>query len=179
MINLNKIVNDSMKQIENEGFVEKIVKEQLEKTIKDIIDDTFRSWSNFGENLKRHIDENLNVDFNNLNIAGYNTLVLAAIQEKLDYATKVQGVEKLKEAMDKMLGTIKEEYTLSELIEELKGEDLREEYEYCEEDRITLIFDKRYSSTWVSLDTEEEREYSCKYRFAIGEDGKMHSLRYR
>lgn len=120
MINLNKIVNDSMKQIENEGFVEKIVKEQLEKTIKDIVSDTFRSWSNFGENLKKHIEGNLNVNLENLNIDGYNTLVLAAVQEKLDLATKIQGVEKIKQAMDKMLKNVKTEYKLSELIEEPK-----------------------------------------------------------
>lgn len=176
MINLNKIVNDSMKQIENEGFVEKIVKEKLEETIKDIVSDTFRSWSNFGENLKKHIEENLNVNLEELNIDGYNTLVLAAVQEKLDLATKVQGVEKIKEAMDEMLKDVKNEYKLSELIEELKGEDYRDKYEYDEDDQITLIIEDRYSFKYIYLDKEASKgKYNCDYRISFYKD-KIYSL---
>lgn len=178
MIDLNKIVNDSMEQIESEGFVEKVVKEKLEKTIKDIVDDTFRSYSDFGKNLEKHIQENLNVNLGNLNIDGYNTLVLAVVQEKLDLAIKVQGVEKIKSAMDEMLKDVKKEYKLSELIEKLKGEDYREEYEYDEDDQVTLIIDKSYSLTYISLDKKEDKsEYSCEYRLAVDKDGKIYSLK--
>ncbi len=171
MINLNKIVNDSMKQIESEGFVEKIVKEKLEETIKDIVDDTFRSWGDFGKNLKKHIEENLNINLKELNIDGYNTLVLAAVQEKLDLATKVQGVEKIKEAMDKMLKNVKTEYKLSELIEELKGEDYRDEYEYDEDDQITLIIEESYSFKYIYLDKDaNKRKYDCDYRICLYKD---------
>lgn len=177
MIDLNKIVNDSMEQIEKEGFVEKIVKERLEKTISDIVDDTFRSWSDFGKNLKTHIEENLNVNLEKLSIDAYNTLVLKAVQEKLDNAMKVQGIEKIKEAMDNMLKDVKDEYKLSELIEELKKEDYRDEWEYDEDDQITLIIDGR-GLTWISLDEDgETSEYSCKYRLTLNENGQMISLK--
>ncbi len=168
MIDLNKIVNDSMKQIEKEGFVEKIVKESLEKTISDIVDDTFRSWSDFGKNLKSHIEENLNVNLEKLSIDGYNTLVLKAVQEKLDNAMKIQGVEKIKESMDNMLKDIEDEYSLSELIEELKQEDYREEWEYDEDDQITLIIEESGSFKYIYMDKEsDKRKYECDYRILI------------
>lgn len=168
MIDLNKIVNDSMEQIEKEGFVEKIVKERLEKTISDIVDDTFRSWSDFGKNLKTHIEENLNVNLEKLSIDGYNTLVLKAVQEKLDNAMKIQGVEKIKESMDNMLKDVEDEYSLSELIEELKQEDYREEWEYDEDDQITLIIEESGSFKYIYMDKEsDKRKYECDYRILI------------
>ena len=84
MIDLNKIVNDALVELEKERFVETAVKKRLDKTIEEIIDDTFRRWGTFGENLKSYIDKNLNVNIENLGIEGYNTLALKAIQEVLD-----------------------------------------------------------------------------------------------
>lgn len=175
MIDLNKIVNDSMVQIENEGFVEKVVKEKLEKTIKDIVDDTFRSYSDFGKNLEKHIQEKLNINLKNLNIDGYNTLVLAAVQEKLDLAFKIQGIEKIKSAMDEMLKDVMEEYKLSELIEELKREDYRDEDEYNYDDQITLGIEVDGSFKYIWMDKEANKsKYDCEYRISFYKDEISH-----
>ena len=84
MIDLNKIVNDALVEMEGEKFVEGVVKKRLQETITSIVDDIFRSYSDFGKNLKNHIEENLKIDFENLGIEGYNTLVLAVVKEQLD-----------------------------------------------------------------------------------------------
>ncbi|EJP6471395.1 hypothetical protein NHI66_000644 [Clostridium botulinum] len=128
MIDINKIVNDSLVKLEEEKFVEEVVQKRLEKTIIEIINDVFREWSDFGKNFKEHIEKNLNVDLSNLGIEGYNTIVLAAIKEQLDKTITVQGIEKIKKTTEEMLSDIKEEYTLSEIIEKLKGEDYRDEW---------------------------------------------------
>lgn len=42
MIDLNKIVNETLVKLEEEKFVETVVKKRLEQTISEIVDDTFR-----------------------------------------------------------------------------------------------------------------------------------------
>ena len=116
MIDLNKIVNDTLVKLEKEQFVETVVKKRLEKTITEIVDDTFREWSDFGKNLKEYIRENLNVNLESLGLEGYNSLALAAIKEELDKCITIQGIEKIKETTKEILSDVKPEYTLSEII---------------------------------------------------------------
>lgn len=181
MIDINKIVNDSLIKLEEEKFVEEVVQKRLEKTITEIVDDVFREWSDFGENLKEHIEKNLNIDLSNLGIEGYNTIVLAAIKEQLDKTITVQGIEKIKKTTEEMLSDIKEEYTLSEIIEKLKGEDYRDEWEYDEGDKITLIIENRssgYKHIYLS-ENEDEEEYSCDYQIDINKEGKPYSIKLK
>ncbi|WP_346888313.1 hypothetical protein [Clostridium sp. UBA1056] len=157
MIDLNKIVNDTLVEMEKESYVEKVVKSTLEKTIASIVEDVFRSYSDFGKNLKTHIEENLNVNFRNLGIEGYNGLVLAAVQEQLDKAITIQGIEKIKESMNEMLSDVKEEYTLTEIITALKAESCKEEYEFDYDEKIELIIeDSNYGYKHIYMDEEEK-----------------------
>lgn len=181
MIDLNKIVNDSLVKLEEEKFVEGVVNQRLEKTITEIVDDVFREWSDFGKNLKEHIEKNLNIDLNNLGIEGYNTLVLAAIKEQLDKTITVQGIDKIKKTTEEMLSDIKEEYTLSELIEKLKSEDCRDEWEYDEDDKVALIIKdggNGYKHIYLS-EEEESSRYSYDYQIDIDEKGKPYSIKLK
>ena len=165
MIDLNKIVNDTLVKLEKEQFVETVVKKRLEKTITEIVDDTFREWSDFGKNLKEYIRENLNVNLESLGLEGYNSLALAAIKEELDKCITIQGIEKIKETTKEILSDVKPEYTLSEIIERLKGASLKEEYEYDEGDSIALIINGEedgYKHIYLS---EEEPYGKSKYYY--------------
>lgn len=178
MIDLNKIVNDTLVQMEEEKYVEKVVKSTLEKTIASLVDDVFRSYSDFGKNLKTHIEENLNINFKNLGIEGYNGLVLAAVQEQLDKAITIQGIDKIKESMNEILKDTKDEYTLTEIIKALKGESCKEEYEFDYDERIGLIIeDAGGGYKHIYMDEEEkDRKYECDYQIHIDDEGKPYSI---
>lgn len=183
MIDLNKIVNDTLVKLEKEQFVETVVKKRLEKTITEIVDDTFREWSDFGKNLKEYIRENLNVNLESLGLEGYNSLALAAIKEELDKCITIQGIEKIKETTKEILSDVKPEYTLSEIIECLKGASLKEEYEYDEGDSIALIINGEedgYKHIYLS---EEEpygkSKYNYDYQIDINREGKPYSIKLK
>lgn len=187
MIDLNKIVNDTLGKLEEEKFVETVVKKRLEKTITEIIDDTFREWSDFGKNLKEYIGKNLNVNLENLGLEGYNTLALTAIKEELDKCITIQGIEKIKELTKEILSDVKPEYTLSEIIESLKDSSLKEEYEYDEGDSVAIIIDGKddgYKHIYLS---EEEptsiyrsvSKYDYDYQIDIDKEGKPYSIKLK
>lgn len=183
MIDLNKIVNDTLTNMESENFVEKVVKSTLEKTIKDIVDDVFRSYSDFGENLKRYIEENLNVNFDKLGLDGYNGLVLTAVKDQLDKAITIQGVEKIKESVSQMLSDTKSEYTLSEIIEEAKKYSDKEQHEYDYDEHVKLVIEKsggRYKHIYLD-NTEEDCDgkWDYSYRISIDGEGKPYSIKLK
>ena len=183
MIDLNKIVNDTLSEMENEKFVEKIVKDTLEKSIKSIVDDIFRSYSDSGKKLETYIESNLNIDFNRLGLEGYNGIVLAAVKEQLDKSITVQGVEKIKNSMDEMLSDIKEEYTLSEIIEKVKDDSDKESYEYDYDEHVFLIIDKSsggYTHIYIDNDEDEpNRKYDYSYQIDIDNKGKPYSIKFK
>lgn len=176
-MDLNKLVNESLAKIEQEGFVQKVVEKQLKSTIESIIDDLLRSYSDFGKNLKKEIGSQLNINLKELNIAGYNVMVLNAVKEKLDEAVTIHGVEKIKESLEEMLTDVKKEYKLSELIEEMK-EDAREYNDDHAGQEISLHVDPdRSILSFIYFDPSEDQEkYECKYRLVLNKDGAMNSI---
>lgn len=181
MIDLNKVVNETLVNLEEEKFVEKVVKERLEKTITGIVDDVFREYGDFGKSLKTYIEGNLNVDLNRLGLQGYNTLALAAIKEQLDKTITVQGIEKLKKSTEEMLSDVKESYKLSEIIEKLKSESLEDEWERDEDDRIALFIEgKEGDYRHIYLNEEDiDRKYSCDYQIDVDREGKPYSIKLK
>jgi hypothetical protein len=109
------------------------------------------------------------------------SLVLAAVKEQLDKTITVQGIEKIKETMDKILKEVKQEYTLSEIIEKLKSESLKEEYEFDYDEKIELkIEDGGSGYKRIYLD-EEEKDYKhdFDYQIAIDNEGKPYSIKLK
>lgn len=184
MIDLNKIVNDTLVNMESEKFVEKVVQETIEKSVKSIVNDVFRDYSDFGKNLKKYIETNLNINFDKLGLEGYNGIVLTAVKEQLDKAITINGVEKIKESVDGMLSDVKKEYTLSEIIEEAKTDDpCKELEEYDYDEHIYLKIDKSdygYHSIYLdNNDDEPDGKYYYSYQIAIDSDGKPYSIKLK
>lgn len=180
MIDLNKIVNDTLSNMESENFVENVVRKTLEKTITSVVEDVFRSYGDFGNKLKKHIEENLNINFESLGIEGYNGLVLAAVKEKLDKAITVKGIEKIKESIDNMLSDIKAEYTLTEIIEEVKGNSFKEEYEFDHDEKVKLLIEKSsdgYKRIYLDEDDNDPSyKFEYSYCIVIDKSGKPYSI---
>lgn len=179
MIDLNKMINDSLKNLEEEKFVEKIIKEEIQSTLKNIIDNAFSSYSKFGKQLKEKVEESLKVDFSGLGLICYNELILSTIKTELNNLIQIQGVEKMKESVSGLLSEVKSEYNLSELIQELKERDYRD-HDY--DDKITLIIDNddRYGSCVIYIDKDEDIDkYKCNYRISMDKEGKSYSIRVK
>ncbi|WP_025718997.1 hypothetical protein [Paenibacillus polymyxa] len=175
-MDLNNMVNQALTNIHSEGLVEKIVRNKLEKTIESIIDDIFSSYGDFGKQLKEHVKQHFSINLGVLDLPSYNTLIAQVIKEKLDEITHIQGVEKLKEQMDRMLVDVKPEYKLSELINGWKKSE-NEDDEYDDSDEFSLHIDKDYS-TWIHLDPEPDKgKYQCKYGMLIRDDGTLFCLK--
>jgi len=174
MIDLNKAINDSLAKIESENYVQEVVDKKIKKTIESIIDDLLSAYGNFGKNLKTEIESNLNINLKELDIPGYNLLVLNAVKEKLNQVTTVQGIEKINEAMDKMLVSVKPEYMLSEVVEALRD---HEKGYRCSSDRMTLFIEESSSSKGyvdIYLDSDKKNsKYSCDYQIRIDPNGKV------
>jgi len=171
MIDLNKIINDSLAKIEAEGYVQEIVEKRIKETLNGVVRDCLETYSDFGKNLKEEVKASLNINLKELDIPQYNALVLNAVKEKLSQVVTVQGIEKINEAMDKMLADVKPEYTLSEIIEVMKGHE-QDSKDYS--DSMTLFIENGnldgYSEIYLDAD-QQDRKYSCSHHIRLDKNG--------
>lgn len=172
-MDLNKLVNDSLAKIEQEGFVQKVVEKQLKNTVESIVDDLFRSYSDFGKNLKKEVESQLNINLKELKLSGYNVLVLNTVKEKLDEALHLQGVEKMQDALNEIFNNTKKEYKLSEIINEFKQDVLSDDSDY-EGNEISFHIEKWSLGFHITFDKDSGKgRYCCDYQISIDSDGKI------
>ena len=173
MIDLNKLVNQSLAKIEESGFVEQVVEKKLKETLTSVVDNLFCSYSEFGKNLKNEVAVQLNINLKELKLAGYNTMVLNAVKEKLDESMHIQGTEKIKEALDNLLADVKTEYKLSELIAEMKSR--ANEYGDYDGKEISLHIDpERSILTFINFDENPgKKNFQCKYKIWVDKEGNV------
>lgn len=171
-MDLNLIVNNTLADLKEEGYVEKIVKAQLEETLKDIVRSSFRSYGDFGKTLEEEIKKQMDINLEKLDIPSYNQVILNTVKTELERSVHEEGAKKIQEQIQDLLGTSKKEYKLSELIQEIVEQDCELEelsYEECEE--ITVIIEEKYGSKYIYIDPEDEKEwYQCKYQLVLDKD---------
>ncbi|MED1659524.1 hypothetical protein [Bacillus licheniformis] len=112
-MDLNLIINDTLTELKDQGYVEKIVRKQLEETIQDIIKDSFKSWSDFGKELKQQVQDQIQFNLESLDIPSYNQVIVNIIRDELERSVHEEGGRRIQESIRDILGTAKEEYKLS------------------------------------------------------------------
>lgn len=178
-MNLNEMVMKSLVKMESEGKVQEIIDKRIEGTVNEIVNDLFGNWSDFSKTLKTTAKEALKVNFDDLNLSSYNHMILTAIKDKLDDEIANQGVLQIKNQIEGLLSTSKQEYKLSELVKELAEEfEGKDELGYGDYHEMTLHIDNPYGSWWIGLDARSNiSEYECKYRLHVDEKGKVYSVK--
>lgn len=179
MIDLNKIVNNAMKNIESENYVEEVMEKAIKESIDSTINDLFGWDGKLEKQLKDGLEQKLELNLGSLDIQAYNKTMANIVDKKLNEIIRIQGAEKLQSEMDELLKSCKDSYNLSEIIKELK-EEAREDLESCELEgsEISLHIDADGTLIFIYFDTEENKEeYECKYRLVIHpETNKLDSV---
>lgn len=176
-------INKKMQEVTDKVIEEKlsgIIETQITSTVEDIIKDSFRSYSDFGKQMKEAIEQKMNVSFENLQLINYNQFIIETIENELT-AAKMQAVEPLKNAIAEIVGVFdKEEIKISEIFDKFKEEVVNDAYDDSGE--FTFMIEKSEKYGWHSIyfDPEADQDrFSCKFEFTIHKDGHVHGFRYK
>lgn len=174
-MNLEQAFMQAFQELKEEGYVEQVIKEQIKKTVATVIQDCFGSWSKLSKALTKEIQENIHINLSSLDIPTYNQVVFNAIKEELERSVYNEGAKRIQEQIQQMLGTAKEEYKLSEVVDRLVEAELDlEELDFDEYREITVIVQNKWGNTFVYLDPEEGKEwYRCKYSITLDENNEV------
>ena len=177
-IDISKIINDKLAEMDADGSIEAYIKEQTEKTIKTAIDDSFGSYK-----LKRAIEEKICENFpeivNDIGLSAYNTHLAETVRKLIISCMEEDAAAKITEAVEQVLCQKVESITLSELIKKYKNhidyDDEEAKRDHNEDDdgfTCALRKQKTYSTgDWnrynLYLDEEGNKDFDYLEDFAI------------
>lgn len=189
MLDINKIVLDTVNNMVESGVLEDQIKKSIECSIQEIIQENLKTYSDFGRELKSKVKDSLKVNFNELDLPTYNQLILEQVNSAVDLEVRQGGKENIANLIKEILQPSKDKYTLSELIEEFKNEISSDPQDFGLDDdeiseghEISLFIerDDSYSSrfTHIYLDARSDVDYkhNCRYKINTSHD-KPYSVR--
>lgn len=165
--------------------LETLVKLEIQKSVKETIQSTihnqFRSYSDFSGELEKHLREELKVNFKEIKLAEYRSIILGEIQNAVDSVLISSTKDLINEKVQSLLTGVKDEYKLSEIIEIFKTE-FDEHAKRDETEEISLHIDREYSSFFpIYFDRKDNiKNYSCEYKFFLdNKDNTISCLRIK
>lgn len=176
MIELNTIVNATLGKFEKDSLMEEIIEKQMKATMERVVKEVCGPYSEFQKELEKNIKEKLKVNFDSLNIEQYNQFVTEVVKDNLKENLLEVAAGDLNTRLGELITTSKDDYTLTEVLEELKKESDLERYD--ESEQMSLYIKNHGYRTSVSLDSDSGKdEYNCSYNFDVDtKTGKINSL---
>lgn len=116
MTDIVELVQDSVSKIATSGTLDKIIEDALTETVKSIVSNQLRSYSEFGKALQAKIEADLTVDLSRVSFVEYNKVVLNLIEGAVNNAITSDAAAKLKSDVEALFGAPPKSIKLSELI---------------------------------------------------------------
>jgi len=119
MKELNDIVTTKIASLIDDGTVEKLIADRLEKTIAESVNEAMKTWSPFGKAIKEKIETAINHDFDKLIFPTYNKFIAEVVEAKFLEVLKVEQLDHLKSLIDDALPPVQKVSKTSVLIERI------------------------------------------------------------
>lgn len=165
-----------------DAFIEEklpaMVSTKVEKMVDGILDDIFRSYSDTAKNIKRKIEEGLDINLQEFGLVDYNALISKAIAKRLDTLVSEEAIKPVMAVVDDIVGFVsKKEIKLSE-IHEMVIQVAKDGYSDEQSGEISFFVEEndRYDWLTVTIDEEKKKKEDCAISFIISTTGSRAHL---
>lgn len=168
---INKVIEEKLPQM---------IEEKATKMIESIIEDTFR-WGDVKDQIKKKLQESINVNLMNFDLIDYNGLIAKTINDNL---LKQVNLQPIIDMTQDIVGFVNKKTITLEEIADMFIEASMEENESEGEGEITFIVEENENYNWVEVyaDIEadkDKRDCSFKFIFSTKDSREGHIFSFR
>jgi hypothetical protein len=174
-INFNEAFENHLDKLEKDGFIQKLIEENIENSIKKAVSEAFNGYE-----IRRNIEEKIKKEIDS---TGYNSFIVNKINNLLQTIKENDLNIKVEEMMNKFLKPEESEIKLSKLLEEYR-ESLMENEQYEYGDNFGLIIDKEFKyTTYIYVDEKIDKGYGYRdkskyqYKYQIQVDASTGEIK--
>jgi len=120
MKELREIVSSKISEMLDDGSVEKIISENIEKTIKVSVEQALQSYSEFGRTITKKIESSVQCAGNDIEIPEYNIFIKQVIQKKFIEVMDANAVNHLSELVNGIIEPVLGLAKTSELMSQIE-----------------------------------------------------------
>ena len=172
---MQDLINAKIKELTENGKLDEIVTKEATNFIKNIVNDVLSSYGDVGKMYKEKLKESLLGGLEKLDFVQYSKSLTDIIEAELNKSVIEIGIAPAIEMIQSFIGNLeKKEWTLSEIIEKYKDEEVIPD-EHGESGEISFLYEKSdYGTEYVSFDKKDnyKNRYECKYRLMIDAKSK-------
>ena len=182
-MDLKEIIERSVNNLIESGAIEKAIATNIEKSVADAIKDSMSSYSTFGKQLTKAVQEALKVH-GDIDLPSYNDAILKIVARQVetmtDAAIQRQVAERLKQLLTPAPESIKLSKLVEDFIERVKSEKESGCVCYGEEGKVSVhVTEPDKGFTYVYLDKEGNVPANkCEIKFGVYR-GEVFSLSFQ
>lgn len=172
MIDLEKMVQTSLRGMADSGKIVEIVDKHAEQLVNSVVRDALATYSDFGKSLSKALGDSLRVDVNSIGLPQYNALVLEIVRRQLGKSLEQSGRQQLEKNMEALLASeAPKEIKITKLIEDFKKWVVEDDKSRRGREITAFVEPTEYGSFWISLDPKgDQTRHMCRFRLLVNED---------
>jgi hypothetical protein len=120
MKELEDAIVGSFRKMCSDGVLTKIVNDAVQKTVKDVIESSIRSFGPFGKALEAAVAEALQFDPSKFGLPEYNNIILDIVRKNYESILSKQGAELIQRQLEELMAKAPAEITVSQLVKDFK-----------------------------------------------------------
>lgn len=153
-----------------EAKLPELVEKKVESMVSEVLKDVFSSYGPMAKEIKKKIEEKLDINLQRFTLIDYNHIVSKAISDYIGKAVDEQAMVPIMKMVHDTIGYIEtKEINLSEIHQWIK--DWSQEYNSSDsEGEFTFIVEENPSYKWitVSIDIDKgKKPYECDIQFTM------------
>jgi len=178
IINIQEIINNKVKEMEEKQLVEKAIQETLERSVLKAVTDTMDSYS-LQREIRDKLDKQVSDVVKNIGFEAYNSFISEKLTQIINGVCRKDIEEKIKKTFDDILVLKRESIKLSDIFKSYKEwvcGNTEESEKYDLEGQFYVKFEKSdYGWYNVELNKEKPERYGdrqvIKFTIHVNRDG--------
>jgi len=178
MKELSEIIKEKTSEMISSGKVEEIIAQNIETSIKAAIEESLRSYSDFGKSLKSAVNDAIACDQRQIELPAYNLFVQEVAHKKFMEVMHADAADHLEKLIGEVVKPIKKHEKTSVLLEQIK-EILQEKAIENGHDQISIdsSYNDDETAIYVKFNDPEYENESVKltlYNFNHNKENTWH-----
>lgn len=157
-MDLQTALNTAVANLVASGQVEKLIEKKIAETVEKVIDDSLRSYSPFGEKLKKIVAQAFSIEGREIDLPSYNDMIIKIIRANVQKLSEDTIQRQVADRMEELLEPAPKTIKLSALVERFVSQ-LRDERDagcVCHGDEEACV---KLESSSMGLSSDREFKY--------------------
>jgi hypothetical protein len=120
MKELNEVVTHKIAAMTEDGSIEKLIEQNIEKTIAEIIKSSLQTYGEFGKALSAKVEESMHIAGYNIELPKYTNFILEVVKTQFIKVLDENAVSYLNENISKIIEPVEKQSSFSKLLAEIE-----------------------------------------------------------